>query len=389
MNRHRLVLPRQCRPAGAAAGFTLVELLVAVTIGLVLTLVLTNVMIQQEAGRRAVTGGNDLTSNAAFSSYTLDRELRSAGSGFSDGWTNSVGCVLRASRGGAQILPRTAAFPAPFASLPTTVTLAPLLIHAGAGTGGSDVIAVAAGSAGLAETLLPVLPGSAISGQVRLPNTLGMRGGDLVMIMEATKGCMLQQVTAGFVGGATQPLTFAGTYAADVIDSVSLTTFAAANNAYLSVVGNVTGNRPRLQVLGVGANDTLFTYDMLRMDGLNIAQPLIEGVADMRALYGIADAAGKLVSWVAPTGTTYGVAALTNGTTAAQQTLRSIVAVRVGLVLRSDLVEKAAVTAGSLTLFADMPTALQYTYTVASGTERQRFRAVEFTVPLRNVQLTY
>ena len=364
-------------------------------------------MIQQETGRRALTGGNDLTSNAAFASYTLDRELRSAGSGFmggainkkriadgfTDGWSHSVGCVLRASRGGTQILPRLAAFPAPFASLPTTVALTPLLIHAGAGTGGSDVIAVAAGSGGLTETVQLIQPSSATLGQVRLPNTLGMRGGDLVIIMDGdqvvTRRCMLQQVTAGFVGGATQPLTFAGTYAADVINSVALTTFSFPEDAYLSVIGNVTGNRPRLQVIGVGANDTLFTYDMLRMDGLDIPQPLVEGVADMRALYGIADASGKLVNWVAPTGTTYGAAALTNGTDAAQQTLRSIVAVRVGLVLRSDLVEKAAVSATSLTMFTDMPAALRYTYTVPTGKQRQRFRPVEFTVPLRNVQLTY
>lgn len=373
----------------APRGFSLIELLVAVTIGLVLTLVLTNVMVQQEAGRRAVTGGNDLTANAAFSSYALDRELRSAGSGFTDGWVNSFGCALHVSRSGTQILPRLTAFPAPFASVPQSVTLAPMIIHNGAGTGGSDVLAVAAGAAGLTETVMPVLPSSATAGQVRMYNTLGIRGGDLALIMEATKGCMLQQVTAGFTGGATQPLTFAGTYAANVIAGLALTSFSFSNNAFISILGNVTGNRPRLQLFGLGANDTLFSYDMLRLDGLDIPQPLIEGVADVRALYGIANAAGTLVSWVAPTGTTYGVTALTNGSTAAQQTLRSIVAIRVGLVLRSDLVERETITASNLTMFTDLPAELHYTYAVPTARQNQRFRTVEFTVPVRNVQLTY
>lgn len=377
------------RTGHGTCGFSLIELLVAMTIGLVLTLVLTNMMVQQEAGRRAVTGGNDLTSNAAFSSYALDRELRSAGSGFTDGWANSFGCVLHASRSGSQILPRVGTFPAPFAAIPAGVTLAPVIIHSGAGAGGSDVLAVAAGAAGLTETVMPVLPSSAIAGQVRLYNTLGMRGGDLALIMEANRGCMLQEVTAGFTGGATQPLTFAGAYAANVINGLALTGFTIANNASISILGNVTGNRPRLQLFGLGANDTLFSYDLLRLDGLDVPQPLIEGVADMRAVYGIANAAGTLVAWEAPTGATYGVAALTNNTVAAQQTLRSIVAIRVGLVLRSDLVEREAITATNLTLFSDLPAGVQYAYAVPAARQNQRFRTVEFTIPLRNVQLTY
>ena len=64
-------------------------------------------------------------------------------------------------------------------------------------------------------------------------------------------------------------------------------------------------------------------------------------------------------------------------------------AIRVGVVLRSDLVERDNVSANSLTLFGTLPGGLAYTYNVPAGQERQRFRAVEFTVPLRNVQFTY
>jgi type IV pilus assembly protein PilW len=381
--------PMDAQRSPAQAGFSLVEMLVAVAIGLVLTLILTSVISRQEGARRTLTSGNDVTSNGAYVSYILDREIRSAGTGFSQGWTNTVGCTLRAARDGATILPSSTAFPAPFGSVPKAAILAPVLIHSAAGTGGSDVLAVASGASGLGETVLSVLPGSASAGQIRLANTVGLRGADIILLAEATKGCMLQQVASPFTGGASQQLNFGGTYAKDVIDGVSLSSFSAANNAYAAVMGNATGNQPRLQLFGLGANNTLVSYDLLKLNNLEAAQPIVEGVVDVRALYGIADATGNLTSWVAPTGTTYGITALSDGSTGAQQTLRSIVAVRVGLVLRGDLVERDAVPQSALNLFADLPGGLTYTYAVPGGQERQRFRTVEFTVPLRNVLMTY
>ena len=59
-----------------------------------------------------------------------------------------------------------------------------------------------------------------------------------------------------------------------------------------------------------------------------------------------------------------------------------------GLVLRSDLAEKTEVTSSRLTLFSDLPVALQHTFTVPTGTATQRYRTVEFTVPLRNVRFS-
>ena len=103
------------RPHPAPRGFTLIELMVALAIGLVLVLVITTMVSRQEALRRGVTSGNDLTGNSAFASYTLERELRSAGAGISQGVAENFGCVLNVSRNNAQLLPATADFPAPFA----------------------------------------------------------------------------------------------------------------------------------------------------------------------------------------------------------------------------------------------------------------------------------
>lgn len=390
---------RHIHRPGRARGFSLIELLVSVAIGLVLTLILTSIIARQESSRRTLTSGNDLTSNTAYLSYMLDRELRSAGSGYAQAiapnvdpvtnaqiWSPALACPLWAARDGAQILPSATAFPEPFTSVPTAPILTPVLIHPGAGTNGSDVLAVTAGASGLGETLLKVKGHSVAAGQLGLHQTLGVRGGDLVLVADAGR-CMLQQVAPNYAGGVSPQLIFGGTYAADNIGAVALTTFATTADAQLVAIGNVTGNTPRFQLFGLGANNALFSYDLLNLNGLNLPQPIVEGVVEFRALYGIANPAGVFTGWVAPTGA-FSIGTLTNGTANSNAALRSIVAVRIGAVLRGDLVERDAVNAPQITLFSGLagnpPTV---TYTVPTGQERQRFRAVEFTVPLRNVIL--
>ena len=156
-----------------AGGFTLVELLVAMVLGLVLVLALSGIMIRHDGGKRTAISTNDLSIGSSYVSYTLDRELRSAGSGFTQNWRDTFGCLVHVARGGTQILPRTSAFPAPFAGVPQQVRLAPLLIHAGAGADGSDVLAVATGAAGVGETPIRVQPASATATDLRVTSTIG------------------------------------------------------------------------------------------------------------------------------------------------------------------------------------------------------------------------
>ena len=139
-------------------GFTLIELMVAVAIGLTLTLAITTMLIRSEANRRSLTSTNDASNNGAYLSYVLDRTLRSAGTGFAQSWREAYGCPLQARRNGlGVILPRAAAYPAPFAAVNTTLRMAPLVVQAGAGAGGSDLLIVQTGSSGLGEAPMPVL----------------------------------------------------------------------------------------------------------------------------------------------------------------------------------------------------------------------------------------
>lgn len=379
------------RVAPPPSGFSLIELMVALVIGLALTLVITRMLATQEAARRGITSGSDLTSNTAFAAYTLERELSAAGSGISQVVAENYGCLLNVSKGNAQLLPATTAFPAPFASVSRNYRLAPLVVYAGAGEGGSDVIAMAAGASALSGIGLPVIPKSTAPGQLKLANTLGLQAGDLVLVSQQAVGCMVQQVSSGFVGStaaAPQPvLSFGGSYAADTINGLSLTDFSTGN-AFVSPLGNVVGNQPRFQLIGLGANATLFSYDLLQLSQA-APQALMDGVVDIRVLYGIdASKTGRVTAWTTPTASGYTAADLTSGSSPAQNNLQGILAVRVGLVLRSDLIEKDSVSASTLTLFSDLDSSLRYTYTLPTDGSRQRYRAVEFTVPLRNVRFS-
>jgi type IV pilus assembly protein PilW len=378
MNASRPAPPRLAR-----LGFTLIELLVAVTIGMGLTLAITLMLIRSEAGRRALTSVNDVSSNGAYLSFTLDRALRSAGSGFAQGWLQSYGCPLNVSRAGTLILPRGAAFPAPFTTIPTTVRLAPLVIHAGAAVDGSDVLFVATGASGLGEAAQRVRAASATSTSLRLASSVGLRAGDLVAIVQSGGTCVLQQLASGFTGGADVQLDFGGTYYASSVNGIALSDLGTTQEAWVTPLGNIAGNRPALQFIGVGANATLFSYDLLRLDGGDDPTPIADGVVTMRARYGVdTNGDGVIDSWVDPGIAPWNAATLLNGSAASQTNLRNIAAVRVGLVLRNATPERTAVSASTLALFSDLAAALRVSYTVPDTT--LRYRALEFTVPLRN-----
>ena len=363
-------------------GFSLVEVMVAVAIGMILIVVVTNLISRHEATRRTLASGNESTLSASFVSYTLDREIRSAGTGFSGDKGQAYGCLLRAARGGTQLLPSPAPLPAPFqdSSLQNLV-LAPVLIYPGIGTNGSDVLVVNAGTAGGGETNMNMRPLSATASQVRFDNTIAMRGNDLLLAFESGRGCLISQIQAPFTGGAADTVNFAGTYYATSIAGRSLSDYS---NARFSNLGNAADNPPRFQLFGLASNSRLVTYDALQTAGLTTTQLVADGILDMRFRYGIdtstPDGDGIFDQWALPTGT-FAPASLTAGS--ADQ-MRRIIVLRVGLIVRGDLVERENVSSSSVTLFPDLPAAMQVTRTLSADEQRLRVRAIEFTVPLRN-----
>ena len=384
MTRH---LPRQ-------AGATLVELMVALVIGTVIVLALMIVTSRFESGKRQSGAATDLSMAAGNIAYDLDRQIRSAGSGYLQSYPQALGCTLNVSRTGVgQVLPGPAAFPAPFATVPQQVRLMPFLIHAGLGNGGSDVLAVMSGTAGVGKVYMPLKPAGVQSTQLSMMSTVGLRRNDMLLLIENNRSCLMTQVGTGFTQSATSSLVpLGGLYYAASVNGVAVSDYALNDIPSVLNMGNASDNPPQLTLYGIDGGFNLQSYDLLQTNGNQQVSTVLTNIVNMRALYGVdTNGDGKVDLWVKPTTSGYRVADLTAGTAVAQSTLANIRAVRIGLILRSDRIEAGAsqpvVSASTVKLFSDLGSTLEYTHTVAAADQYQRFRAVDFTVPLRNALL--
>lgn len=368
-------------------GFSLVELLVAVAIGLVLSLAVSRVLIASQQSKFSTTSVNDINQTGAYLAYTLDRTVRSAGSGFALRRAN-FGCLLNASRNNTTILPR-ASLPVPFAGVSGNIRLAPVVVYRGASQAGSDVLAVMAGSSGFGEAAFPLVANSALSTQVLVPNTLGFRSNDLVLFADDTlNACMVQQVRANFAEAGDQTLPLEGLYTDATGNNVNLIDFSRSDGSVamsLGRVGTPALNPPDFRLYGVDNTATLRSFDLLDINGEDASVPVVEGVLEMRAIYGIdTDGNGTQDAWASPGTAPWTAAALLNGSNASRENLARIVSLRIGLILRTTLPEKATevVARPSLTLFSGLPGETTRSF---SGSDLNfRYRTLEITVPLRN-----
>jgi len=109
------------------SGFSLIELMVGLAVGLVCTLAITQILLSSEGQKRSTTSGSDAQVNGVLAIDSLRNAIQEAGYGFSS-MAAIVGCPLVARYNNAAI----AGFPA---------NLVPVLITDGA-NGAPDTIRV-------------------------------------------------------------------------------------------------------------------------------------------------------------------------------------------------------------------------------------------------------
>ena len=78
----------------ATRGFSMVELLVAMTISLIGMIIIFQVFEVSEGIKRTTTSGGDAQQNGAIALYMIDQDVRNAGMGFND--TAYAGCNITA-----------------------------------------------------------------------------------------------------------------------------------------------------------------------------------------------------------------------------------------------------------------------------------------------------
>jgi len=383
---------QQARRAMRERGLTLIELLVAMVIALVVTLAVTSAVIFGESTKRTTTSVNDINQSGSYAAYLLDRAVRSAGSGFIQSWDLGVfGCKLQAKRSNTAILPRTTVFPVPFEKFLGNATgvadlrIAPLLIGKGQSSDGkSDVLMVMGGNAAAGDVPRPIISAGASDNIVRLDNTVQLKKNDIALVSQVgSTDCLLEQVDSSFVDSANNELaTLNGTYYTAGVGT-TLASLAASGSAYLTPLGSGTANNVQFQLFGIGANNTLVSYDLLRSDGTDTPQTLADGVMEMHALYGLdTNTDGIIDTWKAPDATGFDIKTMMSD----GKLSRQVVAVRVGLILRSATLERDPVSQTIPEMFSDTGIKRD-AVTLTNDDRRYRYRVVEFTIPLRNTLL--
>jgi type IV pilus assembly protein PilW len=359
-------------------GFSLVELLIAMTIGIFAVGAALSVLSESEARKRSTGSVNNSNQAGAYAVYQLDQAIRSAGTGLGHESATSLnlpsgyGCFLNIAKSGNQIIP-TAGLPAPFSSI-NSVRLAPVLIKQGATNQDGDIIVTMAGASGLAE--LPTkfgLSGSSTTTTLNLENNVNFKAADKVLLVgNSDTNCFVSQVESTFMASESSPqLALDGTYHADTIGGHNITDA----NAYTLNLGQT----PHFNMFAVGENNTLVSYNIFDANNAAATTPnpsiLVNNVVQMKALYGV-EVAGA-IQWRKPNGA-YRFDKVQNNISK----INAIKAIKLALVMKTDLQEKDRVSNNSIWLFNDTNRRTRFKIT---GTDRKfRHQLFEVTIPVRN-----
>lgn len=374
-------------------GFTLIEIMVGLVIALIATIVIFQVFAVNEGQKRTATSGSDAQQSGSYALYLLERELRVAGASM-PAVDNLLGCQVRAFAGSTQLLPTA---PQPLTPAPPNpIRMIPVLITDGGG-GASDSITVMAGtSSGLATPvnfLTPAGPGG--PNQIQVETPVGFNSSDLILAVEQDSAfgalpalCTVAQVSnAAAVAPAalSNPIQHANTMPFN--NPAGLGIAYSASSSLVSL-----GPTPLMTVFAV-QNNALASFDLLQRAGLTV---LVSDIVNMQAQYGVdtipAAAGGDDVidAWVQPT-------APWDAATLTPQEIAQIKAVRIGIVVRSGLLERTD-TAGNCTTTTIAPQALSPVPAavpskpgapampfVPANDGCYRYRVYETVIPVRNM----
>lgn len=315
-------------------GFTLVEIMVGLAIGMLATVVIMQVFSIFETQKRTTTGTADAQTNGSIALYNIGRELQVAGYPLMPMTDSPLECT-------------TLTFGA------TGITgISPVTITDGI----SDTITIRYGNS--LSGGIPTTIGALSGNDATVGSNFGCQVGDITFL---TNGTTCAMSSASAVTGTTT-VTLADTTAA--IAGANLSCLGTWNEiSYTATNGELTRN-------GV---------------------PTVAGVVNIQAQYGISNTAvsNQITAWVDATGGTWAAPSVANR--------NRIKAVRIAVVARNAKMERTAVTTACSSTTAAAPTGLcSWTGSVASPAptinlsadanwQRYRYRVFETIIPLRNM----
>jgi type IV pilus assembly protein PilW len=194
MRPPRLFSRGACGRRRRHGGFTLIELMIGLAIGLFATLVVAQVMLKSEGNKRAASEGTDAQVSGATALAAIERDLKQAGYGFASAGA-SLGCSLATKFNGSAV----ADFPD---------ALVPVQISWPLGPDRSATLRILASGKNSYSVPLRVIgfgydpSDSALKAAFPVASVQGVQQGDLVVAAtsDAAKPCEVFQVTANPTG---------------------------------------------------------------------------------------------------------------------------------------------------------------------------------------------
>lgn len=359
-----------------AAGFTLVELMVGMLIGLIGIVIMTHLYITNDRFKRSTAGSGTAQVNGAVALYTLERDIRMSGWGINHTGALECSCPLPPQPGCSPVQyyytdARMSFPPAGSAAgaLPARAAV-PLVIFDN--PVGPDTITVLSSTAN--ERLIP----AALKEDTIAPNhdyvapLEGFQDGNLILVSQGGT-CVLRQISKVQSGSSTLE------HRSGPFDPAA--SFGPKFNAGAAVFN--LGTNPVWRTFSV-ANNRLQVEDVLRSLQLGVPaiQPLVDDVVDLQAQYGKDDGTGG--------------ATAADGTIDVWNTVQpadavawsQVLAVRIAVLVRSDNYEKPSVAGGpcEATTAANPPQWAGGTLTVPGGLPScYRHRVFQTVIPLRNM----
>lgn len=341
-------------------GFSLVEIMVGMVIGLISTIIVMQVFAAFEGQKRTTTSGSDAQTNGGIGLYTIERDIRMAGYGFAD----ATGCTLNRSFNGT--------------ALPSLV-LSPATIANGAG-GLPDSITILSGNKSSWSVPIRVISTHPqASTQFNTNATLGIAQSDLMIAYEAATppNCTLFQVDNA--NPVLNPIAHAtGSWNGN---SAIFPAAGYSTDALLMNVGSFMSH-----TYSIDANSNLVFTDYSSATNANTSQILAPDVVSIQAEYGFDTRAGAQTDARVDTWSATMIDADASGTTGDTGDINRIYSLRFALVARSGLMEKPDPATGICNTTTAGPSWAGGTISLAADANWRcyRYKTFETVVPLRN-----
>ena len=340
--------------ARRSAGFSLVELMVAVVVGLLGILAITSVFVTFEGNRRTTTGSGDAQENALVAMVSLERDLRMAGLGLV-----GLGCAT-VNGYNATLTPANVSF----VPLPISITR-------DSPAAGSDMVTVMHSNSAFGNVPTSLTgPMASSDDALNAANADGFVRGDLILISEGNKACSLMQASDDAAKVGTNWTLSHAPGAVDFNPPLGTNIFPAGGYATGAVVTNL-GAMARREYFVQGSN--LMMRDRNVPD--SAVAPLnpvavVDGVVAIRAQYGRDTNADGYIDVFDNT---------------APASPGEVVAVRIAVVARSPQLEKTPVSPATLALWDGGTVANGGAIALDATAQQYRYKVYQTTIPLRNV----